>query len=111
MTNPTTVGKYDGPGPDPNIACNMQGSGLFTALVSHRYINPVVIVASTQKKNIFTHHEVIINSYNPIQGFEIPSQPDFIADGEVLSIPEICTFFNNEFLAFVSIILLEQLPT
>ena len=73
-------------------------------------IGPVKIVTSSQEKDILPHHQVIVDGDNPVEGFEILADTDFITDNKVLSVAEISSLLNNQIPASMSLILPEHVP-
>lgn len=66
---------------------------------SDRNISPVKSVTSTLKKNIFSHHQVIIDGYYPAVTDEVFTYSNIIAHRKVSSVPKISALLNIEILA------------
>lgn len=110
MADTMAAGQDDGAGADPYIAGDVQRRGCLAPLMPHGDISPFKLVPATQEEDVLPHHQVIVDSDNPVEGFEVLSDTDLITDGEVLSTAEVSPSLNNQFSALMSLIFPEHMP-
>ena len=108
MSDSLAAGKNNGTSPYPDITCNVQGARLLIPLLTHRNVCSVNMMPTSQEEDILSHQEIIINGNDSVQRFEILSQSDMVANGEIASPAKICALFDNQSLTPMSFILVEQ---
>ena len=86
----------------------MKRSRFFAPLMAHRDIGPVYIMSTAKKKDIFSHHQIIVDGHDAVMGLEILPEADFVADRKTLPASEIGPLLNNELTASMMIIHAKQ---
>ncbi len=69
VTNTLASGENDGSRSNPYISGNMQRRGTvsYTSLMAHRDISAVHLMTASQKQDVFTHQQVVVNDHFPVQ--------------------------------------------
>lgn len=108
MADTMAAGQDDGAGADPYIAGDVQRRGCLAPLMPHGDISPFKLVPATQEEDVLPHHQVIVDSDNPVEGFEVLADTHLVPDGEILPAAEIGTSLHNQFPALMCLILPEH---